>query len=89
MAYKWVYFSMWCDVLQLMKNGAHLTQAGLLQIVCIKAAFKKGYNFMLTNAFPDTVSIEHLVYYPPLINLYLNWVAPLGPARSAGWFYQC
>jgi NADH:ubiquinone oxidoreductase subunit K len=75
LTYKAVYFSMWCALLNLMVNKAHLTENGLFQIVCIKAAFKRGLNLKLREAFPTAVAIERPSYDTSLKLVDLNWLA--------------
>jgi hypothetical protein len=50
--YKEVYFKFWSQVLDIMEKYNHLTEAGLLQIVNIKASFKKILNPDLIKNFP-------------------------------------
>ena len=42
MTYKLVYYLVWCQILNIMKNNEHKTIEGLLNIVSLKALFKKG-----------------------------------------------
>jgi hypothetical protein len=44
MTYKQVYFKLWSEVLDIMITDHHLTEAGLLQIINIKASFKMCLN---------------------------------------------
>lgn len=53
MTYKLVYFKLWSQVLDIMEKGDHLTKLGLLQIVNIKASFKKGLNSKLLEFFQN------------------------------------
>lgn len=52
MTYKLVYYLVWCQILNIMQNNGHNTIEGLLNIVSLKALFKKGLSILLINAFP-------------------------------------
>jgi len=75
LTYKLVYFSMWCNLMQLMEADAHLTLEGLKKIVSIKAASKNGLNSILLGFPSDTVAIERPDYNPVLSNMNYNWLA--------------
>jgi hypothetical protein len=52
-----------------MVKDYHLTNEGLLQIINIKASFKKGLNSNLIAAFPNYKPVIRPIYNPNLANL--------------------
>ena len=61
---KQVDFELWCEVLERIDRGEHLTPEGLREIVAIKAAINLGLSDKLKLAFPDVVPVER-----PLVDL--------------------
>jgi hypothetical protein len=52
-----------------MEKKYHLTNAGLLQIINIKASFKKGLNSDLIAAFSNYKPVIRPLYSPNLANM--------------------
>jgi hypothetical protein len=84
LTYKLVYFTMWCNLMQLMEANAHLTLEGLKKIVSIKTAFKNGLNSMLLVSFPGTVAVKQPDYNSVLCNMNYDWL--VGFLNSDGSF---
>lgn len=74
MTHRLVNFTMWCKVLVLFENKAHLTKEGLIKLVEIKAAFPKGLTEKLKFNFPHINSIRPPEYKPNLSNLNYYWL---------------
>lgn len=53
-------FELLKQVYYLMLRGEHLTQAGLRQILAIKASMNRGLSCELQTAFPDVVPVTRL-----------------------------
>ena len=51
MTYRLVYFTLWCDMLDIVEKKSHLTIEGLNKLVNIKASFPRGLTDYLKNNF--------------------------------------
>lgn len=77
LTYKLVYYQVWCKILKLMENGAHLTLNGLNKIVGLKSLFKLGLTRSpkLVLAFPNYPKYNLPKYLPKLHKMTLGWIA--------------
>ena len=50
-------FTVWKDIVQLMKEGQHLKKESLIKIVCLKANLNKGLSSKLKGYFSDRIKI--------------------------------
>lgn len=73
--YKMVHFLAWSAIIDIILTGAHLTRAGLLQIVAYRALFKMGLSIKLTEAFPDFIPVTTFPYTPNLSLMSIHWIA--------------
>lgn len=75
MTYRLVYFTMWCDMLDLIKNKSHITIEGLNKLVNIKASFPRGLTNNLKENFPQAHPVNLPDYEPVLSNLNYYWLS--------------
>ena len=73
---KMVYFQLWCQVLDLIKNKKDLTMENFLKILSIKSVFPKGLSNKIKNCYPN---IDH--FSKPEFDLDFN---PLNPYWISG-----
>lgn len=71
---KRIDFELWKRCVNLMKQGKHLTQEGLEQIVSIKAAINNGLSDQLIKAFPQITKLVRPLYIPSNELLHPDWV---------------
>jgi hypothetical protein len=69
MTYRLVYFTLWCDVLDLIENNSHKTIEGLNKLVNIKASFPQGLTKTLKESFTQVQPLTLPDYKPVLSNL--------------------
>lgn len=83
---KLVYFKLWCLVIDLVLEGAHLTEEGLNKIVALKLYSKKGLSDLLKLEFPYYINYNQPEpeYDPNLNNLNIHWIC--GFANADGHF---
>lgn len=75
-------FELWCEVIELIERGEHLTWEGLRKIVAIRAAMNWGLSDKLTIAFPDVGSVDRpLVDLPTKIDP--EWLAGFTSAEGS------
>lgn len=73
--YKLVYFTLWCQIMDLVISKAHLTWVGLLQIIALKALFKRGLSDLLRTSFPGFTPVKTPDYAPNLSLMNFHWLA--------------
>jgi len=92
LTYKLVYFTMWCNMLDIIETKLHLTNTGLIRLLEIKSAFTKGLTPILKDKFPSIQSVALPSYLPNLININYFWLAPPGRVyylwRFLSFFYK-
>ena len=66
---KYVYFKLWCQVMDMIVKGEHLTFIGFKDILAIKSVFKEGLNKAQSAAYPDIIPITKPVFVPSTIQL--------------------
>lgn len=71
---KRIDFELWKRCVNLMKQGKHLTQEGLEQIVSIKAAINYGLSDQLIKAFPQVTKLVRPLYISSNELLHPDWV---------------
>ena len=75
MTYKLVNYVLWSKAVDLKLVNEHLTEAGLLKIVGIKALFPNSLSRELIRAFPNYTRSLIPEYRPNLRLMNLNWIA--------------
>lgn len=79
MTYRLVYFTLWCDMLDLIENKSHTTIEGLNKLINIKASFPQGLTNSLkesyTNAGGEIYPVTLPEYNPVLSNLNYWWLS--------------
>jgi len=81
---KWVDFTLFNDILNLMSKGEHLTWEGLKKIMCIKASLNKGLSEKLKESFSDITPVK-IPETKPLKTLDPYWIS--GFVCGEGGFY--
>lgn len=71
---KSVTFTLWVRALQLIKSGAHITESGFIQLICIYAAMNRGPSQAVLDHFPGIVLVALLVYSKMFNTLHPWWV---------------
>lgn len=72
---KMIDYQLWKECILLMKNGSHLTQSGLEQIIHLKSALNLGLSNQLQKAFPNIVPLIRPSYIPLDDPLHPDWVS--------------
>lgn len=72
-SYKWVDFTLFCQIYELVQKRNHITKEGLNYIVSIRKYMNLSLSDKLIKVFPDLVSIT-LPIRPPLVKLDPNWL---------------
>jgi hypothetical protein len=85
LTYKVVYFKLWCLVIDLIINKAHLTEEGRLKIIALKAHSPKGLSDLLLSNFNGFVPVDLPNYKPELFLLNIHWLC--GFINADGGFY--
>lgn len=74
MSYKWVYFKVWSNILDLLIQKEHRTKEGFLKVIALKSLFKKGLSPLLLNAFPNYQKIKLIDYNPNFSLMNLDYI---------------
>ena len=72
-SYKWIDFSLFCQIYELVQKRSHMTKEGLNYIVSIRKCMNLSLSDKLTKAFPNLVLIT-LPIRPSLVYLDPYWV---------------
>jgi hypothetical protein len=83
---KRIDYVLWKQVIELMGEKAHLTAAGLEQIVSIRAAINLGLSDKLKVAFPDVKPMERPTFQPDEGKLDPHWILSSGFVTGEGSF---
>ncbi|KZT12225.1 homing endonuclease, partial [Laetiporus sulphureus 93-53] len=83
LTYRLVYYTIWCQVLDIIQADEHLTPSGLERLLTCEL-MKLGVNDKLQAAFPNLLSIPLSAYKPQLDTMTLAWLS--GFANTDGSF---
>ena len=72
---KFIYFKLWCKVLDMILNKKHLTQKGFYQILAIKSIFPKGLSSLIKENFTDIPKFIKPEFNPKIEPLNGHWIA--------------
>lgn len=81
-----VYFKLWCQVMDILDKREHLTESGFYKILSIKSVFPKGLSVKLLELYPKEkiIPIIKPVFKPSNSRLNKYWIA--GFAQADGTF---
>jgi len=74
LTYKFVYFQLWSQIINIVLLEEHQTYLGLLKIIALKAHFKMGLSKLLLNHFSDFTPIKSPNYNPDLNLINIHWL---------------
>nr|YP_010183891.1 hypothetical protein LI393_mgp18 [Coccidioides immitis]QVG62014.1 hypothetical protein [Coccidioides immitis] len=73
---KFVYFKLWCQVMDIIEKKEHLTKSGFMLILSIKSLYPKGLSPKLLEVYPKEKIIPLIkpIFEPSNMKLDLNWI---------------